>query len=358
MHFPQRKIDALFGLVRDMHATQPWRDAERFFAGLHRVIPFDYTVPFMKLDADTARIIPSALTFTNGGRDDAAVFRDHNGHFYRYKHALIAAAARRKCFSLHFPATPQIRLPEAQFREYHNDFWHKHRIAFACGGYCETPAGRFALYLGRGAQGSDFSAEEKHFLDLLLPHLQLLAASAEQDLPALFVDGKGAMVSRDGGTGSPGGTAMETRIQQLLPDWISEARGRPLAVLRRDHREGGTSYALTLSQIGFGRTPLFRVSWTPAATVPPLPAEVLQRFARQHRLSPRERDVLACVVAGQQMKEMAQHLALAVDTVKEYLHSLYRKVGVDGRGPLMARVLAQPQAASDSPEQAPIARPA
>ncbi|MEW6682975.1 MAG: helix-turn-helix transcriptional regulator [Nitrospirota bacterium] len=357
MYLPQRKVDALFALVRDMHATPPWKDPERFFTSLHRVIPFDYTVPFMKLDADTARIIPSTLTFTNGGRDDAAVFRDHNGYFYRYKHALIASAPRRKCFSLHFPATPQIQLPEAKFREYHNDFWHKHRMAFSCGGYFDTPGGRFALYLSRSAQRSDFSAEEKHFLDLLLPHLQLLATSAEQDLPALFVDAKGTMVSREGGTGSPGGTAsrLETRIKEFLPNWITEVRDRPLAVLRREFREAGTSHALTFSQIGFGRTPLFRVSWT-AQDATPVPAAVLRAFAHQHHLSPREADVLACAVAGKSMKEIAVQLGLAVDTIKEYLGSLYRKTDVDGRGPLVAKVLAvlaTPGTAEESPSPGP-----
>ncbi|MEW6682984.1 MAG: LuxR C-terminal-related transcriptional regulator [Nitrospirota bacterium] len=68
-------------------------------------------------------------------------------------------------------------------------------------------------------------------------------------------------------------------------------------------------------------------------------ATMLNLFANAYRLSRREREVVVLLTAGKQAKEIARELGLAIPTVKEYLGSVYRKVGVDGRGPLMAKLL-------------------
>lgn len=66
---------------------------------------------------------------------------------------------------------------------------------------------------------------------------------------------------------------------------------------------------------------------------------ILNEFARANRFSPREREVVSLLVAGKQAKEIARELDLAVCTVKEYVGSAYRKAGVTGRGPLLAKFL-------------------
>lgn len=115
----------------------------------------------------------------------------------------------------------------------------------------------------------------------------------------------------------------------------------PLKPLRVRWTERGKTDCFNVARSGVGRFPLFKVFWTSTEENVPLSATALDRFAKRHRLSPREREVLGWAVAGKQVKEIAQALGLAVDTVKEYLGSVYRKVGVDGRGALVAQIFAQ-----------------
>jgi DNA-binding NarL/FixJ family response regulator len=76
----------------------------------------------------------------------------------------------------------------------------------------------------------------------------------------------------------------------------------------------------------------------------PIPGVVAQELlGRLHGLGParfrtgadvltdRERAVLACLARGDQYKEIARALAIRLDTVREYIRRLYRKLGVDNR---------------------------
>ncbi|MBI3609934.1 MAG: helix-turn-helix transcriptional regulator [Nitrospirae bacterium] len=180
-------------------------------------------------------------------------------------------------------------------------------------------------------------------LDLLAPHVELVAAHGDSESLCLFADAQGQILTLDpqAETMFQSMPAFAARLRTVLPGWIRECSSKPLKPFRVDIQDRGLIYHFRISPAGTGRSPLFRVSWTSSKPEPPLPASVLGAFALQYRLSPRERDVLACAVTGKQMKEMAQQLGLAVDTVKEYLGSLYHKVGVDGRGPLVAKILSQ-----------------
>lgn len=48
-------------------------------------------------------------------------------------------------------------------------------------------------------------------------------------------------------------------------------------------------------------------------------------------LTPREREVLACLTMGMTNREIAAELNLAVTTVKSHLSSTYKKLGVANR---------------------------
>jgi DNA-binding CsgD family transcriptional regulator len=48
-------------------------------------------------------------------------------------------------------------------------------------------------------------------------------------------------------------------------------------------------------------------------------------------LSPREREVAVLVACGLSNKDVARELGLRVGTVKTHLHTIYRKLAVDGR---------------------------
>jgi DNA-binding NarL/FixJ family response regulator len=59
--------------------------------------------------------------------------------------------------------------------------------------------------------------------------------------------------------------------------------------------------------------------------------------APPRRLSPRELAVLQRLVAGDSYKQAASELALSVDTVRGYIKSLYRKLGVHNVAGAVAR---------------------
>lgn len=48
-------------------------------------------------------------------------------------------------------------------------------------------------------------------------------------------------------------------------------------------------------------------------------------------LSPREREIVTMIAAGMRNKEIAGRLAIGEGTVKTHLHTIYRKLNVDGR---------------------------
>jgi DNA-binding CsgD family transcriptional regulator len=64
--------------------------------------------------------------------------------------------------------------------------------------------------------------------------------------------------------------------------------------------------------------------------------EVLSRFALPDhgigvvRLSPREQQTLTALLRGQRRKQIAADMGLTVNTVNEYVRSLYRRLGVSG----------------------------
>jgi DNA-binding CsgD family transcriptional regulator len=61
--------------------------------------------------------------------------------------------------------------------------------------------------------------------------------------------------------------------------------------------------------------------------------------ASPHRLSPRLRQTLACLVEGNSEKQVAAELGVSPTTVHQYVTALYRHFGVRSRGELLARVL-------------------
>jgi DNA-binding CsgD family transcriptional regulator len=56
----------------------------------------------------------------------------------------------------------------------------------------------------------------------------------------------------------------------------------------------------------------------------------------EHRLSDREAQVVRCVVAGMSNKDLAVQLGITMATVKAHLTRVFQKLGVHGRGELIA----------------------
>ncbi|MGH9803925.1 MAG: response regulator [Candidatus Acidiferrales bacterium] len=53
--------------------------------------------------------------------------------------------------------------------------------------------------------------------------------------------------------------------------------------------------------------------------------------ASPHGLTPREREIVAAIVAGQANKDIARSLAISEETVKHHLTSIFNKLGVSNR---------------------------
>lgn len=63
-------------------------------------------------------------------------------------------------------------------------------------------------------------------------------------------------------------------------------------------------------------------------------ADLLPAYAATHRLSPREREVLAMVIGGMDNRSIAQELFLSEGTVKTHVHNIMRKTGTRTRDEL------------------------
>jgi DNA-binding NarL/FixJ family response regulator len=57
------------------------------------------------------------------------------------------------------------------------------------------------------------------------------------------------------------------------------------------------------------------------------------------KLSPRERDVLRLIAAGQSNKQIAAELFLSVHTIERHITNLYAKIGARGRADATAWAL-------------------
>jgi DNA-binding CsgD family transcriptional regulator len=83
-------------------------------------------------------------------------------------------------------------------------------------------------------------------------------------------------------------------------------------------------------------------------------------LARARRLSPRERQTLACLLGGDGEKQVARAMGLSRHTVHAYVKSVYRHFQVDSRPALLAQFVspAVRRALSDEPSVVEISAPA
>jgi DNA-binding NarL/FixJ family response regulator len=58
---------------------------------------------------------------------------------------------------------------------------------------------------------------------------------------------------------------------------------------------------------------------------------VFEDICGKYLLSPREREVLRGLLKGMQIKEIALHLKLSVNTVRNHTHRIYKKCKVQNR---------------------------
>jgi len=338
MSLPYPEVKQLLEIVSRIHVTPPWQDPVDFFTVLNKVIAFDFSMAFLKLEASTHKIVPFARTVISSGGEEGGIVQDYNGHFWKLKKPFLDQIVEKPDLAFDLTGSVSGSLSRNQLSEFKSDFWKKHRIGRCYARYIKTGEGLTGIYLGRPPGSKDFSEKEKNCFDLLVPHLESALYQDQQETNCFFSDTRGRVVSTDGPSETLLATpALASRIRRSLGEWSRSVMADPIKPFRARFQEKGGEYRFTVVPFGLGKSSLFRVNWDKSQRG--LPPELLQRFIHSHSLSPRQQDVLACVLSGKQMKEMAQELNLAMDTVKEYLGSLYRKTGVDGKGPLIARVL-------------------
>lgn len=339
MYIRYRTLQALSRVIQRVHSVPPWHDPAGFFGALHEVIPFDYSVGFIKIDPATSRILPFAHTLSNGGGDDAGSVAAHNSHFWRVKRPIVQRILRSKSHAFHLSSSLG-ELAKPQRQEYQAEFWRKFGVRHSIARYFRCQHGWLLAHLNRAA-GTDFTEEEQTLLGLLVPHLELVVAQAGTDAPMLFANRHGNIVSADAAARVALHDAPDfaDALCAALPRWIARLASRPLVPLCDVLDVAGDRYRVTVSQSGPGPAPLYRVAWRDDLPSVPDTAGILSRFAHAHRLSAREREILALLAAGHQTKEIARQLGLAVPTVKEYVGLIYRKCGARGRGKLAAMLL-------------------
>ncbi len=325
--------------IREAYAVSPWKDPHRFFNALHRVAPFDNSAAFMKIDPVTSRILPSSATLWG---DEPDVMMAHNAYFWQFKQPIVQKIVNKEFRSFHVQNQLAQVLPREKAEEYQSDFWGKYRKRFSYAQYFKTREGWFSLYITRSSKSPDFSGAEQSMLDLLVPHMETILATADPDLPTLFADAKGTPVCIGPEIEKTlrRYTGLEKRILANLPTWIKWFLAEPFKPLRIELNENGKNYRFLVTPIGTGRLPLFRITWEIVDHLESIPKNALGPFFRRYGLSPREKEITRLAVSGKQRKEMAQALGLSVDTIKEYLSSTYRKTGVEGKSALVAKVLA------------------
>lgn len=262
MFFPYETISALSDLIRGINTIPPWSEADRFFTSLHRVIPFDYSVAFVKIDPATFRVVPSSLTLSNGGWNDAGLLLDYNRHFWRFKTG-AAPFSTGRLHSRPFPIIPKQVLSKSAFQEHASDFCQKHRIGYYCVRPIRTPEGPTLLSFGRPPGNAEFSGEERRLLEYLAPHLELIAATARPETPILFAERRGTILTAD-----PNADAEMQRnpnfaatLRKALPVWAARLSANPLEPFHAVLREGGKTARFALSPAGTRHSLLLRVTW-------------------------------------------------------------------------------------------------
>jgi DNA-binding CsgD family transcriptional regulator len=183
------------------------------------------------------------------------------------------------------------------------------------------------LALSRHDDAHSFSEDERHFKELLMPHLhaminmnwvanlrQMSATGSDRRNAMAIVDKYGAVHALE-----PGFTAL---LKNEWPDWDGPCVPQPIlqAILRKEGTFAGAHINAALS-------------WQDALVLlelkPRSPLELL---------TIRERTVVEAFAAGESYKEVARTLGMAPATVRHHLRSAYAKLNVTNKAEITKMV--------------------
>jgi len=94
------------------------------------------------------------------------------------------------------------------------------------------------------------------------------------------------------------------------------------------------------SSIPYALYGIFIIGYFLRTPVPTLPGvdDVPQAFLSRYAITDREREIILKVMQGKSNADIAGELFISLATVKTHLHNIYRKIGVDSRFDLIARL--------------------
>lgn len=176
--------------------------------------------------------------------------------------------------------------------------------------------------LHRQARDSNFNARDKEVLNRILPHLARTLLDMHHAQPTLgvilldenhcpvYMDDIAARVTR------------ERSAQELL-----EA-----AAARQTVRTQTGTYVINLIKIRGDKEILLFLSGV-ENTIP------LRSRLSAFNLTPRQQEIVLYVLQGLSNQEIAERLFISLQTVKDHLHDIYKRMQVISRCDLMARVL-------------------
>ena len=74
------------------------------------------------------------------------------------------------------------------------------------------------------------------------------------------------------------------------------------------------------------------------ASTPVVNDEPSKEFLSKYGITDREREIILKVMQGKSNDDIARELVISLATVKTHLHNIYKKIGIDSRFDLLARV--------------------
>jgi DNA-binding CsgD family transcriptional regulator len=133
-------------------------------------------------------------------------------------------------------------------------------------------------------------------------------------------------------------------LAELWAAWgILPAVVYPVAALARSQHDPGGAHALERAVDGrWVRIEAARLEGQADAQVAvtlraATSSETFDLLCRAYTLSPRERDVVAALLAGLDTRAVSRRLFISPHTVQDHLKSVFKKAGVHGRRELLAR---------------------
>jgi DNA-binding CsgD family transcriptional regulator len=75
-----------------------------------------------------------------------------------------------------------------------------------------------------------------------------------------------------------------------------------------------------------------------SAAAAPIADQLSESFMARYGITDREHEIIQWVIQGKSNAEIASQLFISLSTVKTHLHNIYKKIGVDSRYDLLARI--------------------